>query len=83
MKKSTGLTRRLDPLGRIVIPIELRRTLNIEEGNSLEIFTDGDNIVLRKYQPGCFICDSLKDVHTVDGVKICKSCAEKIAKVIK
>ena len=59
--KSTGIVRRVDELGRIVLPIELRRTLNIGEKDSLEIYVDGSNIMLKKYQPACIFCDSAKD----------------------
>ena len=80
--QSVGMIRKLDPLGRICLPKELRTTFKIEESDPLEIFTDGENIVLRKYQPGCVLCNSLKEVHNVDGIKICKECAKKIAKAV-
>ena len=51
--KSTGIVRKVDELGRVVIPIELRRTLDIEEKDSLEIYVDSDRIILRKYEPAC------------------------------
>ena len=51
--KSTGIVRKVDELGRIVLPIELRRTLDIEEKDALEIYMDGPSIVLRKFQPAC------------------------------
>ena len=54
--KSTGIVRKVDELGRIVLPIELRRTMNIEEKDSLEIYVDGANIILHKYQPSCVFC---------------------------
>ena len=59
--KSTGIVRKVDELGRIVLPIELRRTLDIAEKDSLEIYMDGPSIVLRKYQPACIFCDDAKD----------------------
>ena len=59
--KSTGIVRRVDELGRIVLPIELRRTLNIAEKDSLEIYVDGASIMLKKYQPACIFCDNAKD----------------------
>ena len=55
--KSTGIVRKVDELGRIVLPIELRRTLGIEEKDRIEIFVDGESIILRKYQPACIFCD--------------------------
>lgn len=76
--KSTGVVRALDPLGRIVIPVELRRTLKLNEADSLEIFTEGSNIILRKYTPGCEICGEIKELRTINSKNICKECAKKI-----
>ena len=56
--KSTGIVRKVDELGRVVLPIELRRTLNISYKDSLEIFTDNNMVVLRKYEPSCIFCGS-------------------------
>lgn len=56
MKKATGIVRRVDELGRIVLPIELRRVLGIQEKDKLEIYTEGDTIILHKYAPGCVFC---------------------------
>ena len=58
--KSTGIVRKVDELGRVVIPIELRRTLGIEEKDALEIYTDNEKIVLKKYEPACIFCQSQK-----------------------
>ena len=71
--KSTGVVRRVDELGRIVIPIELRRTLDIQEKDSLEIFTDGDQIILKKYNPACIFCGEAYDV-SYKGKNVCKLC---------
>ncbi len=60
--KSTGIVRKVDELGRIVLPIELRRTLDIAEKDSLEIYMDGPSIILKKYQPACIFCDDARDV---------------------
>ena len=65
--KSTGIVRKVDELGRIVLPIELRRTLDIAEKDSLEIYVDGASIVLKKYQPACIFCDDAKDVVSYKG----------------
>ena len=65
--KSTGIVRKVDELGRIVLPIELRRTLDIAEKDSLEIYVDGASIVLKKYQPACIFCDDAKDVINFKG----------------
>ena len=80
--KSTGIVRRLDSLGRIVIPKELRRTLGIEPDNPIEIFTEGDTIILRKYRPGCELCGSVDEVYRVGGHRICRICAEDISRAV-
>ncbi len=72
--KSTGVVRKVDELGRIVIPIELRRTLDIAEKDALEIYVDGDTVILKKYQPACIFCGEANDVTNYKGKKICKSC---------
>ena len=72
--KSTGIVRKVDELGRIVLPIELRRTLDIAEKDSLEIYMDGPSIVLKKYQPACIFCDDAKDVIVFHGKTICPKC---------
>ena len=54
--KSTGIVRKVDELGRVVLPIELRRNLNIEEKDSLEIYVDGNSVILKKYEPDCIFC---------------------------
>jgi len=76
--KSTGIVRRVDELGRIVLPIELRRTLDITERDSLEIYVDGASIVLKKYQPACIFCDDAKDVVVYKGKNICASCLKEL-----
>lgn len=76
--KSTGIIRKVDELGRVVIPKELRRTLNIEERDSLEIYVDGEKIILRKYQPACIFCGNAKDIRTYKGRNICASCLDEI-----
>ena len=70
--KSTGIVRKVDELGRIVLPIELRRTLDIAEKDSLEIYVDEDCIILRKYQPACIFCDNARDVVVYKGKNICR-----------
>lgn len=72
--KSTGINRKVDELGRIVLPIELRRTLGIEEKDRIEIFVDGESIILRKYQPACIFCDNAKDIINYKGKNICPDC---------
>lgn len=72
--KSTGIVRKVDELGRIVLPIELRRTLGIEEKDRIDIFVDGESIILRKYQPACIFCDNAKDIINYKGKNICPDC---------
>ena len=72
--KSTGIVRKVDELGRIVLPIELRRTLDIAEKDSMEIYIEGDAIILRKYQPACIFCDSAKDIVSYRGQTVCSDC---------
>lgn len=74
--KSTGIVRKVDELGRVVIPIELRRTLGIDEKDSLEIYVDNEKIVLKKYEPACVFCSSADDVQTFKGKLVCKKCVE-------
>ncbi len=76
--KATGIVRKVDELGRIVLPIELRRTLDIAEKDALEIYVDGNTIILRKYEPSCIFCGSSKDVFVFKGKSICPACAEEL-----
>ena len=78
--KSTGMVRKVDELGRIVLPIEMRRTLNIEEKDSLEIYVENDSIVLRKYEPSCIFCGSSEAVKEFKGKNICSMCYEEMKK---
>ena len=78
--KSTGIVRKVDELGRIVLPIELRRTLDIAEKDSLEIYVDGPTIVLRKYQPACIFCDDARDVINFRGKNVCVNCIKALQK---
>ena len=80
--KSCGMVRRLDDLGRIVLPKELRRTRNIEEGDPMEIFVEGNHIILKAYKPGCNFCGDL-DCKDIMGSRICKACAEKAVTLYK
>ena len=76
--KSTGIVRKVDELGRVVLPIEMRRTLDISEKDALEIYVEGENIILRKYQESCVFCDSSRDLVNFNGRNICKACIEKL-----
>ena len=79
--KSTGIVRKVDELGRIVLPIELRRTLEIAERDSLEIYVEGSSIILKKYEPACVFCGDAKDVLTYKGRNICRSCLDEMKKI--
>ena len=92
--KSTGIIRRIDELGRLVLPVELRRILDIksckEKGSSnksdsdaVEIFVDGEEIILKKYNPGCHCCGNMNNLVEVMGLKICNECLEEFNKAIK
>lgn len=72
--KATGMIRSLDQLGRIVIPIELRRVLDIEIGDGLEFYSDDDAIILKKYEPACIFCDNASDIRQYKGKNICGEC---------
>jgi len=74
--KATGILRKVDELGRVVIPIELRRNLDIEEQDSMEIFVDGNKVILQKYQPGCTNCGDLEVVVSVGKTRLCRACYE-------
>ena len=76
--KATGIVRKVDELGRIVIPIELRRTLNIEEKDSMEIYVNDDSIILRKYEPACIFCGGTHGVEVFKGKNICASCKAEL-----
>ncbi|MGN0713457.1 MAG: AbrB/MazE/SpoVT family DNA-binding domain-containing protein [Anaerovoracaceae bacterium] len=76
--KATGIVRPVDPLGRVVIPVELRRNLGIKTDDSLEVFVDGEFIMLKKYEPACIFCGNAKDVQNIHGKNICKTCLDEL-----
>lgn len=78
--KSTGIVRKVDELGRVVIPIELRRTLNISVKDALEIYVDADKIILKKYEPACIFCGNADNIINYKGKNICRDCIEEIDK---
>lgn len=78
--KSTGIIRKVDELGRIVLPIEMRRTLEIGERDELEIFVENDRIVLQKYEPSCVFCTSSQGLTPFRGKNVCADCIEKLTK---
>lgn len=76
--KATGIVRAVDDLGRIVIPKELRRTLDIAERDCLEIYVEGEQIILKKYEPSCVFCGQARDVFNYKGKNICHSCIKEL-----
>ena len=79
--KSTGIVRKVDELGRIVLPIELRRTMDIAEKDAIEIYVDGASIILRKYEPTCIFCGDAKNVINYRGKNICPNCLKEMKKL--
>lgn len=75
--RSTGITRKLDSLGRIVIPKELRTVLSLEDREAVEIFTEGDMIILKKYEPGCMMCGTMDNLKSLQGKQLCSECLKK------
>ena len=77
--KSTGIVRKVDELGRIVLPIELRRNLDIEERDTLEIYVEGEMVILKKHEPACLFCGESNGVHVFRGKNVCINCARELA----
>lgn len=77
--KSTGIVRKVDELGRIVLPIEMRRTLDIAERDALEIYVEGSSVILKKYKPSCIFCDATKDISLFKGKNICPKCINELS----
>ena len=76
--KSTRIVRKMDELGRIVLPIEMRRTLDIGEKDALEIYVEGSSVILKKYKPSCVFCDATKDITVFKGKNICPKCLKEL-----
>lgn len=76
--KGTGIIRKVDELGRIVLPIELRRTLEIGERDALEIFVDGQSVILRKFAPCCAFCGNTENLLDFKGKRICAACTAEL-----
>lgn len=81
--RSTGIVRKIDELGRIVLPIELRRTFDLAVKDAVEIYTEDDKIILRKYKNACVLCNSVEQDKLIefDGKQLCKDCIDKLKKV--
>jgi len=78
--KSTGIVRKVDELGRVVIPIELRRTLGIEVKDALEIYVDAERIILKKYEPACLFCGNADNVKHFNNRIVCHECIDSLNK---
>ena len=79
--KSIGIIRKVDELGRVVIPIEIRNQFDIAEKDPIEIYVDGSKIVLKKFQPNCIFCGSTQDLLSYHDKLICKKCSSKIGEL--
>lgn len=79
--KSTGIVRKIDDLGRIVLPIELRRVLDIDKDASLEIYVDNESIILKKYQPACIFCGNAEEIVNFQGRNVCGECRRAMGNV--
>ena len=78
--KATGITRKIDELGRIVLPIELRRSLNIGEKDALEIYVEDEKIILKKYKQACAFCSSDENIIEFKGKYVCADCITQLKK---
>lgn len=79
--KSTGIVRKIDELGRVVLPIELRRTYDLAVRDSIEIYTEEDKIILKKFQKSCIFCGEGEDLIDFKGKSVCAECAANIKDV--
>ena len=77
--KATGIVRKIDELGRLVLPIELRKNMNLEIKDPLEIFVEDDLIILKKYQSSCIFCGDARDNIIYENKHVCKKCIEKLS----
>ena len=76
--KSTGMTRKVDELGRIVLPSEIRKQFDLADGDKVEIYTEEDRIILKKYAPGCIFCGNTGSALSFSDKRICSACIERI-----
>ena len=75
--KSTGIVRKIDELGRIVLPMELRKVLSLNVKDSIEIYVEGDSIILKKYEPCCIFCGESTNISNFKGKNVCESCKKE------
>ena len=76
--KSTGIVRRIDDLGRIVLPVEIRKNLDLSSKDAVEIFVNEDTIILKKYEPSCIFCGSTEDSRFYKGKLVCEKCLKTL-----
>ncbi len=81
--KSTGIVRKIDDLGRMVIPIELRKTMDINKKDPMEIFVDEDKIILKKYEPACIFCGNADNTIDFKGKTICEECMKNMRDAVE
>ena len=81
--KDTGMIRKVDELGRIVIPMELRKVLGIAEKDPIEIYIDGSSVILKKYEPSCIFCNNTKNLTHYKDKLVCNKCVTKLSDMIK
>ncbi len=81
--KSTGIVRQIDEVGRVVLPIELRKNFGMSPRDPVEIFVDDDSIILKKYSPSCIFCSEADDVIYYHGKLICRKCVEAMGRALK
>lgn len=83
MLKATGIVRKVDELGRIVLPKELRDAKSIAIKDPVEIFVDGEKIILQKYVPGCVLCGKIGRMHIYREKKVCDECVQEIRYIVQ
>jgi transcriptional pleiotropic regulator of transition state genes len=81
--KATGIIRKVDEVGRVVVPIELRSLMGIENGDYVEIFTENEQVILKKYQPSCVFCGELNNITQFRGKMVCPECIAALSKLKK
>ena len=79
--KATGIARPVDPLGRVVIPVELRRSLDIKTDDLLEVFVEGEYIMLKKNEKKCIFCGGTEGIVDVRGKNVCSACIEEMKNI--
>ena len=79
--KATGIVRKLDELGRVVIPKEIRNKLDIEEKDPIEIYLDGTAIILKKFESGCIFCNNSKELTAFKDKLVCQKCLSKLSEI--